>query len=81
MSLVPKRYGYVGKHCFAPCNLSRAGKTCQCKFDRMYERQSFEKPGADPLKINIPAEPLVEAKSNGSKKEVVKKKAAKKSKK
>jgi hypothetical protein len=45
MSIRAKTWSYVGKHCFQACTLSRAGKMCQCKFDRKYERNTIENPG------------------------------------
>jgi hypothetical protein len=55
-----KYFRYVGQHCSKPCLISQSGKICQCKYDRKYERQSFERPDLDPPKIKIPSDAELE---------------------
>lgn len=44
-------YTYEGIHCASQCSLARSGKMCQCRYDRLYERQTMEHPGTGVPKI------------------------------
>lgn len=40
----PTRWNYHGLHCAKLCATARAGKMCQCRFDRRYERIKKREP-------------------------------------